>query len=150
MVLYFLYMSHCSQIMLLEYSVFYMSVSFVLLTLYAVCFNSFASYLDYSSVTASAGDLIIWRGFLPHWCFGIEISIYITVVDQMPSLSMKTKSSTVSLRDKNSLRVCQRSSMICKRSCCHVRDSQQGAEFSTCIQNSHDGKQLHWTTPIFL
>ncbi|XP_012450178.1 uncharacterized protein LOC105773085 isoform X2 [Gossypium raimondii] len=63
----------------------------------------------------------------------------------MPSLRMKTKSSTVSLRDKNSLRVCQRSSMICKRPCCHVRVSQQGAEFSTCIQNSHD----EVASPIF-
>ncbi|GMI93529.1 SCP1-like small phosphatase 4 [Hibiscus trionum] len=56
----------------------------------------------------------------------------------MPSLRMKTKSSTGSLREKNGLRVCQKSSMICKRPCCHVRVSQQGAEFSSCIQNSHD------------
>ncbi|XP_022715655.1 CTD small phosphatase-like protein 2 isoform X2 [Durio zibethinus] len=56
----------------------------------------------------------------------------------MPSLRMKTKSSTGSLREKNGLRVCQRSSMICKRPCCHVRLSQQGTEFCTCIQNSHD------------
>ncbi|XVF40217.1 hypothetical protein PTKIN_Ptkin01aG0093900 [Pterospermum kingtungense] len=28
--------------------------------------------------------------------------------------------------------------MICKRPCCHVRVSQLGAEFNTCIQNSHD------------
>ncbi|XWS12419.1 hypothetical protein CRYUN_Cryun37aG0087900 [Craigia yunnanensis] len=56
----------------------------------------------------------------------------------MPSLRMKTKSSTGSLREKNNLRVCQKSSMICKRPCCHVRVSQQGAEFTKCIQNSHD------------
>ncbi|KAL4386799.1 hypothetical protein GQ457_09G003480 [Hibiscus cannabinus] len=56
----------------------------------------------------------------------------------MPSLRMKTKSSTGSLREKNGLRVCQKSSTICKRPCCHVRVSQQGAEFSSCIQNSHD------------
>ncbi|GMI77725.1 SCP1-like small phosphatase 4 [Hibiscus trionum] len=56
----------------------------------------------------------------------------------MPSLRMKTKSSMGSLREKNGLHVCQKSSMICKRPCCHVRVSQQGAEFSSCIQNSHD------------
>ncbi|GMI85965.1 SCP1-like small phosphatase 4 [Hibiscus trionum] len=56
----------------------------------------------------------------------------------MPSLRMKTKLSTGSLREKNSLCVCQRSSMICKRPCCHVSVSQQGAEFSTCIQKFHD------------
>ncbi|KAK8612850.1 hypothetical protein V6N13_092954 [Hibiscus sabdariffa] len=56
----------------------------------------------------------------------------------MPSLRMKTKSSTGSLREKYSLCVCQRSSMICKRPCSHVRVSQQGAEFNTCIQNFHD------------
>ncbi|GMI72962.1 SCP1-like small phosphatase 4 [Hibiscus trionum] len=56
----------------------------------------------------------------------------------MPSLRMKTKSSMGSLREKNSLRVCQKSSMICKRPCCHVRVSQQGAELNTCIQNCHD------------
>ncbi|KAG4195860.1 hypothetical protein ERO13_A06G135600v2 [Gossypium hirsutum] len=68
----------------------------------------------------------------------------------MPSLRMKTKSSTVSLRDKNSLRVCQRSSTICKRPCCHVRVSQQGAEFSTCIQNSHDDpSNVEVASPIF-
>ncbi|XWS15919.1 hypothetical protein CRYUN_Cryun34aG0043500 [Craigia yunnanensis] len=57
----------------------------------------------------------------------------------MPSLRMKTNSSTGSLREKNGLQVCQKSSMVCKRSCSHVRVSQQGAEFSKCIQNSHDG-----------
>ncbi|TYI59541.1 hypothetical protein E1A91_D10G043400v1 [Gossypium mustelinum] len=56
----------------------------------------------------------------------------------MPSLRMKAKSSTGSLREKNGLRVCQKSSVICKRPCCHVRVSQQGAEFSSCSQNSHD------------
>ncbi|KAE8689475.1 CTD small phosphatase-like protein 2 [Hibiscus syriacus] len=56
----------------------------------------------------------------------------------MPTLRMKTKSSMGSLREKNSLRVCQKSSMICKRPCCHVRVSHQGAGFNTCIQNCHD------------
>ncbi|KAK8629264.1 hypothetical protein V6N13_078111 [Hibiscus sabdariffa] len=56
----------------------------------------------------------------------------------MPSPRMKTKSSMDSLREKNSLRVCPKSSMICKRPCCHVRVSQQGAKFNTCIQNFHD------------
>ncbi|XVE88322.1 hypothetical protein DITRI_Ditri19aG0060500 [Diplodiscus trichospermus] len=56
----------------------------------------------------------------------------------MPSLRMKTKSSTGSFREKNGLRVCQKSSIICKSSCCCVRVSPQGAEFTACIQNSHD------------
>ncbi|KAE8720032.1 CTD small phosphatase-like protein 2 [Hibiscus syriacus] len=56
----------------------------------------------------------------------------------MPSLRMRTKSSTGSLREKNGLRVWQKSSMICKRPCCHVRVSQQEAEFISRIQNSHD------------
>ncbi|OMO93911.1 NLI interacting factor [Corchorus capsularis] len=56
----------------------------------------------------------------------------------MPSLRMKTKSSTGSLKEKNGLHVCQKSSMISKRTCSSVRVSQQGAEFSTCIQNSND------------
>ncbi|XP_022723967.1 uncharacterized protein LOC111280770 isoform X3 [Durio zibethinus] len=49
----------------------------------------------------------------------------------MPSLRMKTKSSTGSLREKNGLWVCQKSSMICKRPCSHVRISPQGAEFDS-------------------
>ncbi|XWS19782.1 hypothetical protein CRYUN_Cryun31cG0046300 [Craigia yunnanensis] len=56
----------------------------------------------------------------------------------MPSLRMKTNSSMGSLREKNGLHVCQKSSMICKRPCSHVWVSQQGAEFSKCIQNFHD------------
>ncbi|XP_038995145.1 CTD small phosphatase-like protein 2 [Hibiscus syriacus] len=56
----------------------------------------------------------------------------------MPTLRMKAKSSMGSLREKNSFRVCQKSSLICKRPCGHVRVSQQGVEFNTCIQNSHD------------
>ncbi|XP_017978671.1 PREDICTED: CTD small phosphatase-like protein 2 [Theobroma cacao] len=56
----------------------------------------------------------------------------------MPSLRMKAKSSMGSVREKNGLRMCQKSSMICKRPCSHVRVFQQGAEFSTCTQNSHD------------
>ncbi|XP_022720326.1 CTD small phosphatase-like protein 2 isoform X3 [Durio zibethinus] len=56
----------------------------------------------------------------------------------MPSLRMKTNSSTGSLREKNGLHVCQKSSMICKRPCRHVRVSQQGDESSKCIQNSYD------------
>ncbi|XVE51546.1 hypothetical protein DITRI_Ditri02bG0050600 [Diplodiscus trichospermus] len=56
----------------------------------------------------------------------------------MPSLRMKSNSSTGSLREKNGLHLCQKSSMICKRPCSHVRVSQKGAEFSRCSQNSHD------------
>ncbi|XVF87222.1 hypothetical protein PTKIN_Ptkin18bG0101500 [Pterospermum kingtungense] len=60
----------------------------------------------------------------------------------MPSLRMKTNSSTGSLREKNGLQVCQKSSTIRKRLCSHIRVSQQGAEFCKCIQNSHDDSSI--------
>ncbi|PSS04879.1 CTD small phosphatase-like protein [Actinidia chinensis var. chinensis] len=56
----------------------------------------------------------------------------------MPSLKMKTKSTTGCSRDKNGLRVCQKSNMISKNSCSHVPISQHVTEFDAGIQNSED------------
>ncbi|KAA8514993.1 hypothetical protein F0562_018220 [Nyssa sinensis] len=56
----------------------------------------------------------------------------------MPSLRMKTKSTTDCLREKNGLHVCQKSSMISKNSCSHVKISQEAAKFETRIQNCED------------
>ncbi|KAL6992317.1 hypothetical protein U1Q18_010423 [Sarracenia purpurea var. burkii] len=56
----------------------------------------------------------------------------------MPSLKMKAKSTTGCLRDKNGLRVCQKSNMISKNSCSRVHISQQAGEFDAGIQNSQD------------
>ncbi|XP_057471627.1 uncharacterized protein LOC130760363 isoform X1 [Actinidia eriantha] len=56
----------------------------------------------------------------------------------MPSLKMKTKSTTGCLRDQKGLRVCQKSNMISKNSCSHVRISQHVTEFDAGIQNSED------------
>uniref|UniRef100_A0A5B6ZQL3 FCP1 homology domain-containing protein n=1 Tax=Davidia involucrata TaxID=16924 RepID=A0A5B6ZQL3_DAVIN len=56
----------------------------------------------------------------------------------MPSLKMKTKSTVDCLREKNGLRVCQKSGIISKNSCSRVWISQQAAEFETNIQNYQD------------
>ncbi|XP_057462516.1 uncharacterized protein LOC130752705 isoform X4 [Actinidia eriantha] len=56
----------------------------------------------------------------------------------MPSLKMKTKSTTGCSRAKNCLRVCQKSNMISKNSCSHVLISQHVTEFDAGIQNSED------------
>ncbi|KAK2642723.1 hypothetical protein Ddye_024486 [Dipteronia dyeriana] len=56
----------------------------------------------------------------------------------MPSLKMKTKSSTASVKEKYGLRVCLKSSIISKHSCSHVNISQQTAEFDMCTNNCHD------------
>lgn len=68
--------------------------------------------------------------------------VNITNLDQMPSLKMKTKSSTSSVKEKYGLRVCLKSSVICKHSCSHVKMAQQTAEFDACVENCHDGKRL--------
>ncbi|GLT52572.1 hypothetical protein SLA2020_259040 [Shorea laevis] len=57
----------------------------------------------------------------------------------MPSLRMKTKPSTGSLREKNGLHVCQKSCKISKKSCSHVRISQKAAECDTFCQSCCDG-----------
>ncbi|XAR66661.1 Phosphoprotein phosphatase [Bertholletia excelsa] len=54
----------------------------------------------------------------------------------MPSLKMKTKSTTGCLREKKSLHLCQKSSMISKNPCSRVRILPAEAEFDICIQNS--------------
>ncbi|XP_015876363.1 uncharacterized protein LOC107413024 [Ziziphus jujuba] len=56
----------------------------------------------------------------------------------MPSLKMKTKSSMCCLREKNGLHVCQRSSIISKKVCSHVRFSEHTANLDTCVQNYLD------------
>ncbi|KAL5772049.1 hypothetical protein ACOSQ2_011973 [Xanthoceras sorbifolium] len=56
----------------------------------------------------------------------------------MPSLKMKTKTSTASVKEKYGLHVCLKSSIISKHSCSHVKISQQTAEFDTCTNNCHD------------
>lgn len=56
----------------------------------------------------------------------------------MPSLRMKTKSTTSCLREKNGLRVCPKSNIISKNSLSHVRTSQDAAELETCIHNKED------------
>ncbi|XP_059664702.1 uncharacterized protein LOC132310889 isoform X2 [Cornus florida] len=53
----------------------------------------------------------------------------------MPSIKMKTKSTTGCLRERKGLHVCQKSSMISKN---HFRISQQAAEFETSVQNCQD------------
>ena len=58
----------------------------------------------------------------------------------MPSLKMKTKSTTSCVRGKNGLGICQKSSMICKNSYSHVRISQAAEDFDTCIHIGQDGK----------
>lgn len=64
--------------------------------------------------------------------------IRIISAEQMPSLKMKTKSTTSCLREKSGLRVFQKSCMISKNSLSHVRTSQEAAELETCIHNKHD------------
>ncbi|KAM1561787.1 hypothetical protein ACFX1Z_004872 [Malus domestica] len=50
----------------------------------------------------------------------------------MPSFKMKAQSSTGCLREKNCLRVCQRSSVISKKACVHARKSEHTEDFDTC------------------
>ncbi|KDO78048.1 hypothetical protein CISIN_1g011481mg [Citrus sinensis] len=56
----------------------------------------------------------------------------------MPSLKMKTKSSAGSIKEKYGLHVCVKSSVISKKSCSHVRISQQTAEFDSCSGDCSD------------
>ncbi|KAL9452272.1 hypothetical protein AB3S75_008125 [Citrus x aurantiifolia] len=56
----------------------------------------------------------------------------------MPSLKMKTKSSTGSIKEKYGLHVCVKSSVISKKSCSHVRISQQTSEFDSCSGDCSD------------
>lgn len=56
----------------------------------------------------------------------------------MPSLKMKTQSSTDCLTEKNGLRVCQKSSKISKKACSHVRVPERTADLDACLQNCQD------------
>ncbi|KAL5577131.1 hypothetical protein UlMin_018830 [Ulmus minor] len=56
----------------------------------------------------------------------------------MPSLKMKTQSSTQCLREKKGLHVCQKSTIISKKACFHVRIPEHTANLDTCIQNCHE------------
>ncbi|XP_058197987.1 uncharacterized protein LOC131313585 isoform X4 [Rhododendron vialii] len=56
----------------------------------------------------------------------------------MPSLKMKTKSTTGCLRNKNGLRVCQKSNRISKNSCSRVQISQHAKGCDACIQHCQD------------
>ncbi|PON84949.1 Dullard phosphatase domain [Trema orientale] len=51
---------------------------------------------------------------------------------------MKTQSSAGCLREKNGLRVCQKSSIISKKPCSHVRIPERTADVDTCVQNCKD------------
>lgn len=57
----------------------------------------------------------------------------------MPSFKMKAQSSMGCLREKNGLRVCQKSSVITKKACSHVRKSEHTADLDTCT-NCQEGK----------
>eukprot|EP00257_Ricinus_communis_P016736 XP_015574996.1 uncharacterized protein LOC8284026 isoform X1 [Ricinus communis] len=57
----------------------------------------------------------------------------------MPSLKMKTKLSMGTLREKGCLSVCQKSSMISKKSGPHVTVSRDITEFDGCFQNCEVG-----------
>ncbi|XP_021685581.2 uncharacterized protein LOC110668568 isoform X2 [Hevea brasiliensis] len=57
----------------------------------------------------------------------------------MPSLKMKTKLSMDSLREKSCLSVCQKSSMISKKSGSHVMVPRQAAECDAYIQKCQNG-----------
>lgn len=62
----------------------------------------------------------------------LKIVVRITSRDQMPSFKMKAQSSMGCLREKNGLRVCQKSSVITKKACSHVRKSEHTADLNTC------------------
>ncbi|XP_050370553.1 uncharacterized protein LOC126788593 [Argentina anserina] len=50
----------------------------------------------------------------------------------MPSITMKAQSSTGCLKEKNGLRVCQKSCMISKQSCSYVKRSEYTTDFNSC------------------
>lgn len=58
----------------------------------------------------------------------------------MPSFKMKAQSSTGCLREKNGLRVCQKSSVITKKACSHFRKSEHTADLDTC-NNCQEGEK---------
>ncbi|GFY88627.1 SCP1-like small phosphatase 4 [Actinidia rufa] len=66
----------------------------------------------------------------------------------MPSSKMKTKSTTSCVREKHGLRICQKSSMICKNSCSRVRISQAAADFDACIHIGQDGNNEYFEVQL--
>jgi CTD small phosphatase-like protein 2 len=64
----------------------------------------------------------------------------------MPSLKMKTKTTTGCLRDINGLRVCQKSNRISKNACSRVQISQHAKECVVCTQHRQEislGNKVH-------
>ncbi|KZV56025.1 hypothetical protein F511_12724 [Dorcoceras hygrometricum] len=61
----------------------------------------------------------------------------------MPSLRMKTKSTTGSLTENNSLHICRKSCVISKNPLSHARVSQNVEEVGTYIQNSFHGPETN-------
>lgn len=64
----------------------------------------------------------------------------------MPSLKMKTKTTTGCLRDKNGLRVCQKSNRISKDACSRIQISQHAKECVVCTQHGQEislGNKVH-------
>ncbi|XP_057465865.1 uncharacterized protein LOC130755518 isoform X2 [Actinidia eriantha] len=66
----------------------------------------------------------------------------------MPSSKMKTKSTTSCVRENHGLRICQKSSMICKNSCSRVRISQAAADFDACIHIGQDGHNEYFEVQL--
>jgi len=60
----------------------------------------------------------------------------------MPSIKMKAKSSPGCLREKHVLRVCQKSSVISKKACSHLRVSDEADELDGYIAKCLEGKKL--------
>ena len=52
---------------------------------------------------------------------------------------MKAKLSPSCLREKHCLRVCQKSSVISKKDCTHLRGSEESDEFDGCIRKCLEG-----------
>lgn len=96
--------------------------------------------------------LIVQRVFVCHWCSQVKIVVHIIRTDQMPSLKMKTKLNMDSSGEKSCLSVCQKSSMISKKSGSHVAVSRQTAECDAYIQKCQNsyGKKLNFTCRILV
>ncbi|KAL6206804.1 hypothetical protein ACLB2K_024050 [Fragaria x ananassa] len=62
----------------------------------------------------------------------VKIVVLIRSTDQMPSLTMKAQSSTGCLKEKNGLRVCQKSHMISKQACSYAKRSEHTTDFNSC------------------
>lgn len=89
--------------------------------------------------------LLLWLSIgvlIPHWC--AQGKIVVTSKALMPSLKMKSKVSTICLRERKDLHVCPKSNLISKKPCSKITISAQVAEIDTTIHNCEDGKQLNW------